>query len=901
MSDPVARLNAALEGRYAIERELGEGGMATVYLADDLKHERKVALKVLKPELAAVVGAERFLAEIKTTANLTHPHILPLHDSGEADGFLFYVMPHIEGESLRERIDREKQLGVDDSVAITQKVAGALDYAHGHGVVHRDIKPGNILLSEQDEPLVADFGIALAVAQAGAGRITETGLSLGTPHYMSPEQATGDRDVDARSDLYSLGCVLYEMLAGQPPFSATTAQAVLVKILTADAPSITSERRTVPPNVGAALAKSLEKLPADRFTSAAEFAVALTDPSFTYDARARSSLTASTPEPVTTQAPATLPGPWKGLAVAFGTTAVLLAGLAAWGWLRPAPQLPVTLTSIDLGDRSFGTFGEILVSPDGTRFALAGLLAPEPLYWRNADEEQFRPIPGTESALLASFSPDGESLVFSGLNEASVRRVALSGGAPQTLAELPVNVAGGLHWGDDGNIVFSHSLGLGLYRMPATGGDPEPLLDPTTPVRNPRLLPGGRAVIFTDPTALSTLILDLETDSVRVLRAGAIDAVYVETGHLLYTDVSGTLWAVAFDARQGEIVGEPVTLFDGVSKPGSHFARFAVSQNGTLVYSMGGVVGGGGGLAEQRLAIVDLDGNEGILVLSPRQFGTLKWSPDGRSVVYSSIPQGESDAHIYTYDVEVEATPRQLTFEGNNLSPVFSPDGTRVVFSSLREGTDGYDLFVKRLDDDTPAELQITFPRGQFPTQWPSDTLIVFNMGPPPFDLWMLDLSDPNSPRAEAYLEQEADIQAMVVSPDGTLAAYSSNETGTREIYVRSFPDRGERTSVSEGGGDSPRWSPDGNTVYYWSLYAGGDNTFLAARLQREPIPMVLSTDSIFAGSYYSIASDLHPAGNQVIVGRTNFATQRDDAASAPERFLVVTNWFEELLERVGN
>ena len=238
MSDAVARLNAALEGRYAIERELGEGGMATVYLADDLKHERKVALKVLKPELAAVVGGERFLAEIKTTAKLQHPHILPLHDSGDADGFVFYVMPYVEGESLRDRLDREKQLGVKDSVAITQKVAGALDYAHGNGVVHRDIKPGNILLSAQGEPLVADFGIALAVAQAGAGRITETGLSLGTPHYMSPEQATGDRDVDPKSDVFALGCVLYEMLAGQPPFAAPTAQAVLVQILTTDAPSI---------------------------------------------------------------------------------------------------------------------------------------------------------------------------------------------------------------------------------------------------------------------------------------------------------------------------------------------------------------------------------------------------------------------------------------------------------------------------------------------------------------------------------------------------------------------------------------------------------------------------------------------------------------------------------------
>ncbi len=181
MSDPVARLNAALEGRYAIERELGEGGMATVYLADDLKHQRKVALKVLKPELAAVVGAERFLAEITTTANLTHPHILPLFDSGEADGFLFYVMPHIEGESLRERIDREKQLPVDEAVKIATDLAEALDYAHRHKIIHRDIKPANILIHE-GRPLIADFGIALAVGFAGGGRLTETGLSVGTPH-----------------------------------------------------------------------------------------------------------------------------------------------------------------------------------------------------------------------------------------------------------------------------------------------------------------------------------------------------------------------------------------------------------------------------------------------------------------------------------------------------------------------------------------------------------------------------------------------------------------------------------------------------------------------------------------------------------------------------------------------
>ena len=903
MTDPVTRLNAALEGRYAIERELGEGGMATVYLADDLKHERKVALKVLKPELAAVVGAERFLAEIKTTANLTHPHILPLHDSGEADNFLFYVMPHIEGESLRERIDREKQLGVDDAVAITQKVANALDYAHQHGVVHRDIKPGNILLSEQGEPLVADFGIALAVAQAGGGRITETGLSLGTPHYMSPEQATGDRDVDPRSDVYALGCVLYEMLAGQPPFAAPTAQAVLVQILTADAPSITNMRRTVPPNVGHALARALEKLPADRFTSAAEFGAALADESFTYEARARTSVAASTQEPVAI--PAMMPRPWNRLTMAFATVATLLAALAAWGWLKPSPQLPVTLASVDLGFLSLRRGGDILVSPDGLRFALTNVIGGGggPLYWRNADEEDFRPIPGTERTSLASFSPDGESLVFSVPGVGSIQRVALSGGAPQTVTDIPAGALGGLHWGADGTIVFTHTGGQGLYRVPETGGDPQPLLDPTTSVRNPRLLPGGRAVIFTDPTfPVSTLILDLDTDSVRVVRAGAIDAMYVETGHLLYADVSGTLWAVAFDARRGEVVGDPVTLFDGVSVPTGVQARFAVSQNGTLVYGAGASATSGAG-NRRRLLVVDLEGNVEPLVLAPRNLNRVKWSPDGRSVVYRSIPEGEADSHIHAYDVELGATPRQLTFQGNNIRPVTSSDGTHVVFSSQREGTDGFDLFVKRLDDDTPDELLITLPGDQLPMQWPSDTLIVFEWGPPPTDLWMLDLSDPDSPRAEAYLEQEADLHEIVVSPDGTLAAYGSDETGTREIYVRSFPEAGERTLVSEGGGEFPRWSPDGDIVYYWSAGVVGrvNDTFFAARIQRNPVPVVLSRDSLFAAGYFRPGSDLHPDGDRLVVPQNlNQVADLEGEASA-ERFIVVTNFFEELRQRMGN
>ena len=231
MSNAADRLTDALADRYRLERELGQGGMATVYLAQDLRHDRRVAVKVLRPELAAVIGAERFLSEIKTTANLQHPHILPLFDSGEADGFLFYVMPFVEGETVRDRMNREKQLPVADAVRIATEVAAALDYAHRHNVIHRDIKPENILLHD-GRALVADFGIALAASKAGGTRMTETGMSLGTPHYMSPEQAMGEREITARSDVYALGCVLYEMLTGDPPFTGSTAQAIVARVVT---------------------------------------------------------------------------------------------------------------------------------------------------------------------------------------------------------------------------------------------------------------------------------------------------------------------------------------------------------------------------------------------------------------------------------------------------------------------------------------------------------------------------------------------------------------------------------------------------------------------------------------------------------------------------------------------
>jgi eukaryotic-like serine/threonine-protein kinase len=273
--DSLTRLQAALAERYAVQRELGHGGMATVYLAEDRRHHRAVAVKVLKPELAQAVGPERFLREIEISARLRHPHILPLYDSGEADRFLYYVMPYVEGESLRDRLNREKQLPLEDALRIAREVADALSYAHSHRVVHRDIKPENILL-ESDHAVVADFGIARAISAAGGAKLTATGLAIGTPVYMSPEQAAGSKDVDGRSDLYSLGCVLYEMLAGQPPFTGPTVESIVHQHLIAEPPNVTSRRPAVPGWVAAALERALAKTPADRFSPVALFAEALT-------------------------------------------------------------------------------------------------------------------------------------------------------------------------------------------------------------------------------------------------------------------------------------------------------------------------------------------------------------------------------------------------------------------------------------------------------------------------------------------------------------------------------------------------------------------------------------------------------------------------------------------------
>ena len=555
MIDPVTRLNAALEGRYAIERELGEGGMATVYLAEDIKHNRKVALKVLKPELAAVVGAERFLAEITTTANLTHPHILPLHDSGEADGFLFYVMPYVEGESLRERLDREHQLPVDEAVRIASDVAEALQYAHDHGVIHRDIKPANILV-QAGRPVISDFGIALAIGVAGGGRLTETGLSLGTPHYMSPEQATGDLNVGAGTDIYALGCVLYEMLVGEPPYTGSTPQAVLGKIIAGELASATKQRTTVPPNVDAVIRRALERVPADRFRSAGGFADALLDDAFK-DQRMG---------PAVTSAGAGSLGvglAWLVAGIAIGSVAV--GALRSADEVEPVAYFPLRTPEgvnliYDLGRTT------VAVSPTGEGVVYVGQSDQRRLYWQDLHSPgDAVPIPGTEGALAPFVSPDGEWIGFLAGNTLS--KVSLRGGDPVPLAQVAIFNGGA--WSHDGEtIYFVPTLRDGIWRISANGGQSSQV---TVPAHDgldenhhwPSPLPDGEGLIYTRCCAERQVVhLDLATGTQTTLVQNAFGGRYTPSGHLVFAQ-PGRLMAARFDLESLN-VGPAVEVFSGL-------------------------------------------------------------------------------------------------------------------------------------------------------------------------------------------------------------------------------------------------------------------------------------------------------------------------------------------------
>ncbi|MCX5767469.1 MAG: protein kinase [Gemmatimonadetes bacterium] len=818
--DLTPRLNAALAGRYRVDREIGRGGMATVYLAEDIKHQRNVALKVLHPELGVVLGAERFLAEIRTTANLQHPNILPLYDSGAADGLVFYVMPYIEGESLRDRMTREGQLPIGDAIRLIQGAASALDYAHRHGVIHRDIKPENILLQD-GQALVADFGVALAVTNAAGMRITQTGMSVGTPAYMSPEQAAAERTVDGRSDVYSLAAVMYEMLCGEAPFTGPSAAAIMSRMMTEVPRAVDARRPSVPVYVSDAVHRSLEKIPGDRFASAADFSHALDKPGTgTYRAAIRSARS-------------------RRREVVYAVAAVVLA-TGAWyagrggarGTENEQPPSRLLMPAVDPAFAS--TDREIDISPNGDellfkykrpdgRITLArqALDATDPIPFLNLPADIGNPV----------FGPDGKWFVASVAGDRHLYRQSITSG---TAESLPIRAVGftvdgrGRIWYQNDAQELAY-LDANNKSIAVKGLKPNLLLM--------QILPSERYALMERRPAQGAasgpiIAVDLTTGAETTVIGSETVEAYYTSGLLVYIKLDGTINAAPFDLSTRTITGSSVTVASGVAS--FAVAQFAVSRNGTLAYRPQG---------PRNIVLLNRTGQTLTTVPGADFSHSPKFSPDGRRIAFDVTDADGRD--VWLYDVGSRALTR-TTFAGNGHDVAWSPDGHSIAFLSARAGTLG--IFSKRADGSTQSDSLLTSSQIGYSGTWLKDgkslLTVVLNLKAKSGSDIALVRNGGHGP-IEPVLATEYEELYPMLSPDERWLAYSSDQSGRQEVYVRPFGREGDQAQVSLAGGTEPVWSKDGKELFF-RTFDKGTPVLAVAAIQTVPALAVASRTNLF-------------------------------------------------------
>lgn len=826
------RLSAAVAGRYAVEREVGSGGMATVYLAQDLKHGRKVAIKVLRPDLAAALGTERFIREIEIAANLTHPHILPLFDSGQADGFLYYVMPYVEGESLRDRLNRESRLSVQDAIRLTDQIGSALAYAHDRGVVHRDIKPENILLAG-DQAIVADFGIARAVEAAGRERLTGTGLAIGTPAYMSPEQAFGSHAVDGRTDVYALGCVVYEMVSGRVPFEGPTPQALLAKHAADTVPRLRTSDPDIPLFVERAVERALAKDPADRFPTAGAFAEALTTGTVV-------ALVPPRPKPAWHLKPTRIAVMAAGVALLVAASVLSTIGVTgrdtefvvgSTRQITSAPGLEIhpaispdgkMVAYAAGGPGQFRIFvrpiaggravmvtdppeglGGLGWSPDGTRITY---LSPSGMHSVSVFGGQHMLLlrqtperPRGDGAL----SPSGDRLAFVAYGEQSIYIANADGTNPKKIATSPArDYVHSLAWSPDGRFIayvtgnptFAYSDAIGnlaastIWLVPTSGGAPLSITGDTHLNTSPVWTPDGRHVLF-----------------VSTLRGGRD----------VYSQRIGS---------RGEPRGAPQRLTTGLN---AH--TISVNSDGSLLsYATFVTTSNIWTLPIPRLGETTAESMRAVTTEN-HTIEHVSISPDHKWLAFDSNLRGNAD--IYKVPAG-GGEPQQLTRDpADDFAPAWSPDGAEIAFHSFRKGN--RDLYVMLADGSrvqevvaTPAQEQVvrwsadgttlTYHggdgiyvvkrRGGAGSEWESPTRVFTGDGRGAHPSW--------SPVVDSFAVATGE-GLMVMSPDGGPARMVARTLGATEV-ARGLD-----------------WSLDGRTLYYsardssgtwgiWSVPASG-------------------------------------------------------------------------------
>ncbi|MDB4893557.1 MAG: protein kinase [Gemmatimonadetes bacterium] len=874
MAMALERLRTALADRYRVERELATGGMATVYLAYDLKHDRNVAIKVLHPELSAMLGAERFLSEIKTTAGLHHPNILTLYDSGSADGLLFFVMPLVEGETLRARISREKQLPLADALRIVTDVAGALEYAHKRGVVHRDIKPENILLHE-GRPLVADFGIALALQSAGDQRLTRTGFSLGTPPYMSPEQASGSSAIDGRSDVYSLACVLYELLVGNPPFTGSTPQVVIARVL-ADLPaSVRTVRPSVPVHVEATLVRALAKLPADRQATARELA---------------ESLNAVPPsEPIAAVEVAPLVRGQihsrRPVFLRFALGAIALIAVSGATWMAShRPEAPAEITTFaysNLIDQAL--FSSVTITPNGRALLYTGSAeAGRPIMFRSLDQLSARALRDTRGGIRLFVAPDGGKLAFEG--DRGVRTLSIDGVAAVKSPDGWRYGNGG--WDGDDVLVITDPISRGIGKRSTGLADVSVLTRPDTTRGEsiheaPLVMRRERAVVFTVNTQggratlagpLAIAPLDPAVPLAPHVRLGieARRAFAFVDGWLLFISSDGlAIMAAQLDVKHQRINGNPIVVREVES---GDLETASLADNGTLLYLRRP--------SANSPVLVDTTG--AVRTILPGVAGPIMYprlSPDGKHIAMQGTVDGGND--VWLYDVATR-TPSRLTTTRGALHPAWTPDGRRIVFMAP-----GHGLLSQLVDGSAGAEPVPGSERGFGPSVAPDGKSVVFQRGSLSvgWEVWSASITGLGGSRK--VLDDQFTHYMPSLSPDGHWLADVSSVTGQNEVYVHPYPGPGAAVQVSDGGGTEPAWSPDGYRIYYRA-----NGAFMAAALSM-PHHAVTWRRQLFRDTFdgamphrnYDVAPD--GSGFLMITGGSSEA-------------FVVLNWVSELRARLA-
>ena len=874
-------------GPYEILAPLGAGGMGEVYKARDTRLERTVAVKVLSPDLARDEGFRaRFDLEAKAISQLSHPNVCALHDVGHQDGVRFLVLEYLEGESLATRIARGA-IPADQAIKIAVEICGALDKAHRHGVTHRDLKPGNVMLTKTGSKLL-DFGLARtspagADGMTRAAPITAQGSIVGTFQYMAPEQIEG-QEADARSDIWALGCTLYEMITGRPAFAGKTQASLIGAILKDEPARMSTLQPLAPAGLDRVVMTCLAKDPDERWQSAADIAREL-------------KWVATAPSDPAPQSVVSTTGRRRERLAWMAAMAVVItvAGVGLW---RARPQ-SVSDTGSVLRARLplaaalvIGSFGHpsVAVSPDGRHIAYSAG-TPAQLYVRNLDETASRPIEGTAGASYPFFSPDSATLGF--LLGRSVNRIALGGGAPvPILADLDINTIRGVAWGDDDWIYYTPNYSAGLWRIRASGGAPEQLTTPEFSQgekshRLPFVLPGSRAVLFVVATSKATSfddarieVISLATRTRHRLIDGGTYPQYVSTGHVLYTR-AGKLIAVPFDAERLTITGASETVADGMfvdtpSGSGNH----DVSRDGTFVRQVGGTAA-----MMQTLVEVDLHGAERPSRAEPGRFttGTTvsigRLSRSGKSLAIYALG---ATSQIAVLDLE-RGTSALLTDKWDNISPLWLLDDSRIAFSSNRGGGVN-NLWWQPSDGSGEAERLTTSNHRQTAYSWtPGAKILAYTENDPDSgsDIWTLSI---DGRKAQRLVRTSAEETAPAFSPDGRWIAYQSNRTGRPEVYVQAFPATGGALPVSNAGGAQPVWRGDHEIIYRRGQSVMSVQIATAPTLHAgEPVERFRTPHTLI---------DLMPDGRLLMLTAT--------LAPPVTELEIVVNWFQELRRKMA-